>query len=369
MRAGARDGGLTGERPQPASLTDVARLAGVSPATASRALDLGRLQTVAEATRIRVQEAAARLGYRPNPLARGLRARPTDTMAVIVHDILYPYFSEVARGAGEAAAGAGYLTIYVSSGGELASELHYLDLLRHQRVAAVLFAASGTGDSAYQDAVAARVEGIRAYGGAVVALGPRTGPWPTERVDLRAGSRLGTEHLIELGHRRIASVFPPENLATTAERMAGHVEALRTAGLEPATPVHSEIALPAAAAAAASLVAGAKFTALFVASDTLAVGVLGELRRRGVRVPEDVSVVGFGGLVDWENRSPALTTVRTFPGKLGAAGVRRALDLLAGKDGPPRVRLHPVELVVRESTRRLPRHAWSLRRPGTPAAP
>jgi DNA-binding LacI/PurR family transcriptional regulator len=188
-------------------------------------------------------------------------------------------------------------------------------------------------------------------------------------VDLRAGSRLGTEHLIELGHRRIASVFPPENLATTAERLAGHVEALRAAGLEPATPVHSEIALPAAAAAAASLVAGAKFTALFVASDTLAVGVLGELRRRGVRVPEDVSVVGFGGLVDWENRSPALTTVRTFPGKLGAAGVRRALDLLAGKDGPPRVRLHPVELVVRESTRRLPRHAWSLRRPGTPAAP
>jgi DNA-binding LacI/PurR family transcriptional regulator len=85
----------------------------------------------------------------------------------------------------------------------------------------------------------------------------------------------------------------------------------------------------------------------------MAIGVMTELHHRGLRVPEDVSVIGYGGLLNWEQRKPTLTTIRVFPTELGAAGVRRALDQLRGQDRPPRVRYHPVELVVRESTRRL----------------
>jgi LacI family transcriptional regulator len=351
--AGPMDGGRVEEAPvrQP-SLTDVARLAGVSPSTASRALDAGRLHPVAGATRVRVEQAARQLGYRPNPLARGLRAKPTNTMAVVVPDFIHPYFGQLVRGVGRAAADAGYLTIHVTAG-KPELELRYLDMLQSQRVAAVLFATAGTGDDHHREAVSAQVRAMRAYGGAVVALSQRAEPWPAEVVDEREGARVAVRHLVELGHRRVAAIIGPETLQVNVERVAGYGEAMREAGLEPARAVSCNHDGPSAANAVGELLErGVGFTALFAASDAMAIGVMTELHHRGLRVPEDVSVIGYGGLLNWEQRKPALTTVRVFPTELGAAGVRRALDQLSGRDRPPRVRYHPVELVVRESTRR-----------------
>src|SRR5436190_12598443 len=176
-----------------AALADVARLAGVSAATASRALAARRTHPVAEATRRRVEAAAAQLGYRPNPLARGLRARRMSTIGVMVHDVRDGYFAEIVRGATSEASRAGFLTMVCSSDRDPETELRYVDTLIDHRVAALLFAGGGLRDRAYQEAIADRAAGLASYGAAVVSLAPRVERWPSEVTDDRGGARLATE--------------------------------------------------------------------------------------------------------------------------------------------------------------------------------
>ncbi len=333
----------------------MARLAGVSAATASRALASPRRHPVAETTRGRVEAAAVELGYRPNPLARGLRARRTSTIGVMVHDVGDGYFAEIVRGATAEAARAGFLTMVCSSDRDPATELRYVDTLIDHRVAALLFAGGGLRDRAYQQAIADRVAGLASYGAAIVALAPRVERWPAEVTDNRGGARLATQHLLGLGHRRVALVTGPDNVHTSRDRAAGYLAAMRAARLAPVAEAGTFTPEAGAAATGRLLDRGERFTALFVASDTMAVGVLTELRRRGLSVPGDVSVVGFGDVPGWEFRTPPLTTIRSGLAQIGVAGVRRALAQLEGRDRPPRVRVHRVELVVRESTRALAR--------------
>ena len=332
-----------------AALADVARLAGVSAATASRALAGRRTHPVAETTRRRVELAAAELGYRPNPLARGLRARRTSMIGVMVHDVRDPYFAEIVRGVTAEASRAGFLTMLCSSDRHPETELRYVDTLIDHRVAALLFAGGGLRDRAYQRAIAERAAGIRSYGGALVALAPRVERRPAEVTDDRGGARLATQHLVGLGHRRIALVTGPDNVHTSRARAAGYLDCMRSARLAPVTASGTFTPEAGAAAVGRLLDRGDRFTGLFVASDTMAIGALAELRRRGLDVPGDVSVVGFGDVPGWEFRPPPLTTVRSGLAQIGAAGVRRALAQLEGRDRPPRIRVHAVELVVRES--------------------
>jgi DNA-binding LacI/PurR family transcriptional regulator len=178
--------------------------------------------------------------------------------------------------------------------------------------------------------MSAYARSIADYGGAIVALAPRAERWPAELPDNRAGARLVTEHLLSLGHVGIAMIGGPATLRTSRERELGYADAMKVAGCKP------------------NIVA-ADFT-VFVASDTMALGTLAELRRQGLRVPEDVSVVGFDDIPGLEFIHPSLTTVRVPMAELGAAGVARLLHELDGERHGTRVRLHPVELVVREST-------------------
>jgi LacI family transcriptional regulator len=338
------------ERRRPPSLADVARGARVSLATASRSLDPASTHPISEATRRRVHEVAARLGYRPNPMARGLRTQRLWTLAVVVHDISDPYFSEVVRGASAAASEAGLPTMVCSSEQTPGIELKNIAMLRQTRVAAVLFAGSGLADTNHERKIAALAREIDSYGGTVVALSPRSERWPAEVCDNRGGAAAAARHLLELGHREIAIVTGPHHVRSSMERVAGYRDVLSEAG------IHGEIVEGAFSgesgerAAAELLAAGSRFTAVLVANDAMTMGVLAELRRQGVRVPEEVSVVGFGDIPAVRYLTPALTTVRVPLAKIGAAGVRRALDLLGGTDRGPRVRVHPVELVVRQST-------------------
>jgi LacI family transcriptional regulator len=295
-------------------------------------------------------EAAARLDYRPNPIAQALRDRRLQTVAVIVHDILDPYFAEIVRGAAEEAAAHGYLTFVCSSQRNPAMESRYVGMLRRSRVAAVLFAAGELADRRARLEIAEHVRAIRRYGGAVVALAPREEKWATEVTDNVWGSRMATEHLIELGHRRIGFIAGPERVRTSRERENGYLEAMAEAGLDPVVERGDFTMGSGAAAVARLLERGAALTAIAVASDTMAVSVLAELARQRFSVPEDMSVVGFGDMPGWEFVHPALTTVRVDLAGIGAAGVRRALAQIEGSDRPPRVHVHPVTLVLREST-------------------
>ena len=335
------------------SLADVARTAGVSLATASRALNPETNHPVRLATRERVLKAAADLAYQPNLMARGLRSRRLPTIGVLVHDIGDPYFTEIVRGAAHEASKHGYLTFVGSSERDADAELRYVDMLRLSRVSAILFAGGELSAPHYRRGLQGLVQEVRSYGGVVVALAPRRERWPTEVTDNRGGARMMTEHLLQLGHRRIAFVGGPDYVLTSGDREAGYREAMEAAGRPPIVE-RSDFTIESGALATAALLdSRQEFTALFLCSDTIAIGALAELRRRRVRVPDDLSVAGFGGEPSWVHGEPGLTTVETRLEEIGAAGVRRAIAELAGRPNEHRVHAHPATILERGSTRAL----------------
>jgi len=338
----------------------VARLADVSASTASRALNPAHSHPVNPATRKRVLEATSKLNYQPNLMARGLRSRRLPTISVIVHDITDAYFAEIVRGAADEANRNSFLTFVCSSRRDPAVELRYVEMLRLSGVSAVLFAAGGLLDRAYQRAMKKQVEAIQEYGGSVVALAPRVERWPTEVCDNRGGAQLMTEHLLRLGHHRIAFITGPPQVRTSHEREAGYVLAMKAAGHDPLV-APGDFTEPGGEQATARLLdSRAGFTALFISNDTMALGALSELRKRKVEVPRDLSLGVFGDIPAWGYTTPRLTAIRIGLAEIGVAGVRRALAILQGQDSSPRVRVHPVSLVERDSTAPLRRAAAAL---------
>jgi LacI family transcriptional regulator len=332
-------------------LSDVAQQAEVSLTTASRALDPDNDHPVSDRTRARVLAAATALAYRPNPMARALRTRRVPTIAIVVHDVTDPYFAEIVRGATAAASSRGFLTIVCSSDRDPMTELRYVEMLSLSRVSGVIFAGGGLDEAHYRRRMGGHARSISHYGGAIVALAPRSERWPAEMPDNRAGARLVTQHLVDLGHVRIAMIGGPATLRTSRERELGYLEVMTGAAAEPVL-VRADFTTAGGAAAMARLLDGGSPTAVFVASDTMALGALAELRRRGLGVPEDVSVAGFDDIPGLEFMHPRLTTVHVPMAELGAAGVQRLMRYLDGEDRSTTTRLHPVELMVRESTGR-----------------
>ena len=338
-----------GNAPRLPILSDVARQAAVSLTTASRALDPDNDHPVSDRTRARVLAAATSLAYQPNPMARALRTKRVPTIAIVVHDVSDPYFAEIVRGATAAASARGFLTVVCSSDRDPMTELRYVEMLCLSRVSGVIFAGGGLDEAHYRRRMSDYARSIAGYGGAIVALAPRSERWPAEVPDNRTGARLVTDHLLSLGHVRIAMISGPATLFTSREREIGYLEASKAAGVEPVL-VRSDFTIAGGADATARLFTGGSPTAVFVASDTMALGALSELRRRGLRVPGDVSVAGFDDIPGLEFVDPKLTTVHVRMVELGAAGVARLLGQLDGDDKSTRTHLHAVKLVLREST-------------------
>lgn len=335
-----------------ATLSDVARLAGVSSATASRVLN-GVDYPVAERTRQRVIRAAEDLDFELNLVARGLASQRTGTVGVIVHDVTDSYFAEIARGIEDVAHRQGYAVLICNSDRRPDKELAYVRKLRAMRVDAVLFAAGGLRDPGGGQAIDQQLAAIASNGGVVVRLAPH----PSHRADIcysnAAGFRLLVGHLAELGHREIAAVTGPPELATDGERRRAFCRAVEECGLR----VRRELVVEGRftrksgeLAVDRLLESGIGFSALCAFNDQMAIGALRRLKERGVGIPEDLSVAGFDDIQLCEYVDPPLTTVRVPLHQLGAEGMRLALRLLAGDPRPPRRRNLPVELVVRRST-------------------
>jgi LacI family transcriptional regulator len=309
-----------------ASLADISRRAGVSIATASRVLN-GSSHPVSEGTRSRVLAAADELGYRPSELARALVKRTSRIIGVIVGDIVDPYFAEIARGVEDVAAREGHLTMVCNADRRPSAELAHLSVLRDYHAAGVVFAGSGYED--LRDAAELReaVDGLQAAGSAVVALAARDLNCPSVLVDNRAAARDATEHLLSLGHRRIAFVEGPQGLHTSAHRLEGFEQAMEAAGAEPFR-VPGGFEYEAGDAAAARLLAGELPDAVLAVNDEVAIGMLTGLRRGGIDVPGRVSVAGI------DDTRPArlvdLTSVSLPLHELGVSAARVILEGAAG---------------------------------------
>jgi len=333
-----------------ASITDVARLAGVSTATVSRVVSAAPY-AVSAATRERVLDAARALDYVPNALARGLLKSHIPVVGVIVHDITDPYFSEVVRGVEDAAAPGGYLVITCSSDRIAERENSYVRLLRSMRAGTVIFAGSGLDDPACNDEMAKHLAAMREYGAAVVHLSPHAFGEAEIGIDNAAGIAGLVAALVELGHRRIAFLAGPLSLYVARERLAGYQRGLAEAGIgfDERLVVRTGFNREGGALGADVLLAGdAPFTAILAGNDLLALGALHRLAELGIDVPSQVSVAGFDDITTAAITSPSLSTVRLPLHEIGRLGFAYAERLLAGDE--PERQVLPTELILRGST-------------------
>lgn len=338
-----------------ASITEVARQAGVSTATASRVM-AATDYPVSEETRRRVLDAALALDYVPNALARGLQKSRVAVVGVLVHDITDPYFSEVVRGIEDVAGIDGHLVITCSSDRDPDRENSYVRLLRSMRAAAVIFAGSGIDDPARNEELARHLAGMRDNGAAIVHLSPHAFGEPEVGVDNAAGIAAMVAALAALGHERIAFLAGPTALFVARERVAGYRRAVAYHRLATDRRLVVPTTFDSAGGASAVdrlLARDLAFTAICCANDLLALGAVQRLGELGIDVPGSVSVAGFDDISVAAITAPRLSTVRLPLRELGQRGYAHAVGQLAGDD-PERVRL-PTEVVLRDSTAPPPR--------------
>jgi LacI family transcriptional regulator len=337
------------------TIKDVAREAGVSVGTASQALR--DRPTVREATRRRVQSVAKRLRYQPSALARGLVTRRTHTVGLLISDIANPFFIRAVRAVEDVAQENGYNVILCNTDEDPVKETQYLRVLMEKRVDGIILATTAGSLRMVRDVRWRRVP---------LVLFDRELPrvaTDTVKVDGVLGGRLGTEHLLSLGHRRIAIIHGPVVRSTGTERLHGYLLALRAAGVRPDPELIREGNFKQDSGRELTrqfLDISPPPTALFCTNNLMTVGALQTLREQRVRIPEDLSLVGYDDMEWWTLTQPPLTTVGQPVYDLGREAMRLLLAQI-GRDKarrPQRVVLKP-ELILRDSCGPPPRPARS----------
>lgn len=329
------------------SIREVAKLAEVSVATVSRVVN--RTGPVREDTRSRVQSAIERLGYVPHGGARSLSLRRTGHVGVVLPDVHGEFFSEIVRGIDVAARAAGYHLLVSGSHSDLAETAEVLRAL-HGRIDGLVLMMPVVGSRA---ADWARRHLPRRVPTVLLNHPALDGAHDALRIDNRQGARLAIDHLVELGHRRIAMICGPEGNHDAEERRRGCREALAAAGL----PRDATLLLPGDFAEESGLHAGARLavaaprpTAIFAANDAMAIGCLAALRERGVAVPGDVSLVGFDDVPIARYVTPPLTTVSVPIAALGRLAMQRLLAAAADPASPRHDDVLAPTLAIRGST-------------------
>lgn len=329
------------------SVRDVASRAGVSVGTVSNVLN--HPERVHPSTLAAVHTAIAELGFVRNDAARQLRAGRSSSLGLIVPDVRNPFFTDIARGVEDRATAAGLAVLLGNSENQIDRESVYLDLFEEQRVHGVLISP--------HDAVDERLHRLQARGIPTVLIdrADERGEFSSVTVDDVAGGQLAAEHVLALGRRRLAFVGGPVALRQVADRLEGvrrAVDAVGDARLEVVAVEATTV--PAGRSAGASIAARAprdRPDAIVAANDLLAVGVLHALvMHGGIRVPDDVAVVGYDDIDFAATAIVPLTSVRQPSVEIGATGVGLLLDQAAEPSLAPRQVVFAPELVVRAST-------------------
>ncbi len=324
-----------------ANIKAVAERAGVSPATVSRVL-AGSTRVNPE-YRQRVLDAAAELDFRPNRLARNLRRQTTETIGVVVSDIENPHFTRMVRIVEEAAFGRGFRVLLSNTDETAEKQRLYLDLLASERVRGVVLVPI---DPAAPEISRLLDLGIPVVAFDRVAADPRA---DAVIVDNAECSRRATEHLIQLGHRRIGFIGGRHDIQTGAERTAGYAAAMTAAGLTP-HDVDGDFRLEQGRQATDQLLAAdSDLTALVVANNLMTVGALQAINDRGLRVPDDLAVVGMDDPFWASLIRPPLTTMVQPVHRMADAAVRLLFERIDDTREQARSVVFDCELRVRAS--------------------
>jgi LacI family transcriptional regulator, repressor for deo operon, udp, cdd, tsx, nupC, and nupG len=326
------------------TLSDVARLARVSTATASRALS--NPDMVSTETRQSVFDAAKQTGYRPNLLARSLRKQEARAIVVLVPSLANMFYPEIIGGMEAAARTRDYSLLLGLTLHDHAIETIYLELVRNQRADGILVLDGGLRQLP-KDTQQFKTKSVQV----IERLPGVDMPWVG--IDDKAATEKAMRHLLDLGHRRIGHISGLKRYSVTPNRIAGYRSALKAAGIafDPALVVSGDFLFSGGVAAAQTLMSlPDPPTALCCGNDESALGALRQLRAMGLRVPQDVSVIGFDDTPIAATADPPLTTMRQPRHDIGFTAMTMLLDILAGTPvASPQVTL-PVDLVLRDST-------------------
>jgi LacI family transcriptional regulator len=330
-----------------ATIKEVAEKAGVSIQTVSRVLN-GR-PDVSPETRLRVRQVMADLAYQPYAIARGLASRRTYTLGLIASDFSDYWFSQVVTGAEAVGYEHGYFFMLGSTGCTPQDEPAFLRLLTQRHVEGILFVRAGCPTDLEH------LKNLQHSGIPVVSTGfyLPDADFGIAEVDNVDGGRKATQYLIDLGHTQIAMITGPEGWKSVSDRSLGYQQALERSGIavDPGLIVRGESWLHSSGFEAMKELLAKKqlFTAVFVQNDRMARGAIIALRQAGLRVPEDVSIVGYDDIPEAEYSDPPLTTIRQPMQEVGKAAASMLIKMIDEPDTAPLQVLFPTELVIRSS--------------------
>lgn len=328
------------------TIREVAEQAQVSVATVSHVIN--RTRFVDPETQERVQLAIKTLGYRPNLLARGLRRRQTHTIGLLVPDNANPFFAEFARVVEDAGFAEGYSVILCNSDRSETKEETYIDVLLAKQVDGLIVISATDRIDLLQRVLDVGVPLV------VVDRKPADLSVSQVLVANEQGGYLAGQYLLGLGHRRFGCIGGPSDANPSWGRIVGFTRALREAGIilpAEAVVVGDFRYAGGEAGMHALLDRGPELTAVFAANDLMAIGALVTLQRSGLRVPNDISVIGFDNILQAATMIPALTTIEQPVNELGQATVRLLLNQIMKRTTEPKSLTIPTRLIERESCR------------------
>lgn len=326
-----------------ATMKDVAQLARVSTATVSRALM--NPEKVSTSTRKRVEDAVLESGYSPNSLARNLRRNESKTIVAVVPDICDPYYSDIIRGIEDAAAEHGYVVLL----GDTNQQKH------DSSVTSLAFTKHADGILLLGTDIPFDVSKPEQKNLPPLVMACEFAPeleLPTVHIDNLTSAFEAVNYLTQMGHKRVAQISGPEEAAICKFRSQGYQQALRRGGIamNPNYSVSGDYSFDAGTQAVRKLLSLAEPpTAIFCHCDLMAIGAIQEIKRLGLRVPQDLSVVGFDDVQFSQYCDPPLTTIAQPRYEIGRQALLMVLELLRGKDVRAGSRLLETRLVVRSS--------------------
>jgi len=322
----------------------VAKRAGVSTATVSHVINETRF--VSDELKARVYQAMRELNYRPDAIARSLRRRRTHNIGMIVPDIAHPFLAEVARGVEDRGFELGYNVILCDSAGDLEREADYIDLLLEKKADGIVFVAAGESSNHIRDLIEQ---------GVPVVVCDRELPEvevDTVIADNMKSGYQATQHLIELGHRRIGCIAGPEELNISSKRLQGYKAALEQHGI----PLREELIIQGDfryrggyEATRQLLTMDEPPTAIFASNDLMAIGAICAASELKLRIPQDVAIIGCDDIALASFTNPRLTTVAQPKREMGAIAVEMLVERIKDKDSLPARRVLPTALVLRDS--------------------
>lgn len=327
------------------TIREVAERAGVSFTTVSHVINNTRY--VSEESRAKVLAAMEELNYRPNAVARSLKSGKTNTLGMILPDSSNPFFAEVGHFIEEAAFQLGYRVILCNTESDPRKEQMYVEVLSQKQVDGIIFYATGDKPASINVLLQSKLPFVMVDRDLVNI------PVDAVLTDNCEGGRLATRHLLQLGHQRIACLIGPSDENPSAERVVGYRAALLDAGIVPQEDLvlrgdfHSETGRNLTLQL---LNRETPPTAIFACNDMMAFGALRAAYQVGLRVPENLSIIGFDGIELGSYSNPPLTTVAQPKDLMGKQAVKMITERLADPYSPPKRIVLPSKLILREST-------------------